>query len=166
MSDRLHRFQFLGQPLLGEGQGLDLLRHPLDNYLDWMCYDLPAESRYNRTLQLFRQAFIKATEIYIGRATTNQNQWELLESLKQLVSQVDPDEPGVHALVWVFFIAAADSTDPEHRRYFTDRMNSVFARTRFRNIPATVESLPAIWSQQGTERWTEHVFRLIPTLIM
>lgn len=166
MSDHLPRFQFLGQPLLGEVQGLDALRLPLDHYLDWMYYDVPADSDYSRILQASRLAFMKASEIYIGRATTNQNQWELVESLRRIVSQVDPDGPGAHALVWVCFIAAADSTDPEHRQYFTDRMRSVFAKTRFRNITTSLESLPAIWAQQGTKRWTEHVFRSLPTLIM
>ena len=160
------RFQFLGQPLLGEHQGIHALRLPLDRYLDWTFYDQPLESKHNHVLHLSRLAFIKASQIYLGRATTNQNQWQLLESIKQLVAQVDPNEVGSHALVWVCFIAAADSTDAEHRRFFTDRMNCVFAKTKFRNILAAVELLPAIWAQQGSGRWTEELIRLSPSLIM
>jgi hypothetical protein len=35
----------------------------------------------------------------------------LLESMKELVSQIEPNQMGSHALVWVCFIAAADSTE-------------------------------------------------------
>lgn len=162
------RFQFLGQPLLGESTGINALRLPPDHYLDWTHYDIPAESEHNRTLHLSRQAFIKASQVYICRATTNADQWNLLESLKHLVSEIGPDVQGSHALVWVCFIGAADSTDPEHRRFFTDRMTKVFAKTRFRNISAALDSLQTIWSQHGLGRgrWTENVTRLAPTLVM
>lgn len=146
------------------------LRLPPDHYLDWTHYDLPPDSEHHRILQVSRQAFTTASQIYMGRATSsgNQNQWELLEGLKQLVSQIDPDVQGSHALVWVCFIGAADSTDPEHRRFFTERMNGVFGKTRFRNITAGLGSLPAIWnqSQQGSGRWTQNLTRLAPTLVM
>lgn len=157
------RFKLLGRPMLGETQGIHALQLPIERYLDWTVYDLPPESKHHRVLALSRLAFMKASQIYLGRAMVNQDQWGLLESLKQVVSQIDPDEPGSHALVWVCFIAAADSTDPEHREFFTDRMNKVYAKTQFRNISAAIESLPGIWSAQGSGRWTKE---LIPTLVM
>ncbi|KAE8138928.1 hypothetical protein BDV38DRAFT_270144 [Aspergillus pseudotamarii] len=95
-----HMFQFLGQPLLDETQGVDALGFQLDHYLDWTDYELPPDSRHNRVLSVVRQAFIEASQIYILRATTNHDLWNRLESLKQLVSRVDPDEQGAHALVW------------------------------------------------------------------
>ncbi|KAE8371989.1 hypothetical protein BDV26DRAFT_111831 [Aspergillus bertholletiae] len=161
-----HMFQFLGQPLLNESQGMDALGFHPSRYLDWTDYELPPESRHNRILSVVRQAFIEASQIYILRATTNHNLWDRLESLKQLVSRVDPDEQGAHALVWVCFIAAADSTDPAHRHYFTERMNQVFARTKFQNIVAAVGTLPDIWARQGSERWTSNLIQLTPTLVM
>jgi hypothetical protein len=166
MPDCGFRFEFLGQPLRGEHEGVDALRLPLDHYLDWTYYDLPPDSEHNKILHLSRMAFIKASQIYLGRVTSDQDQWELLERLKQLVSQIGPDQMGAHALVWVCFIAAADSTDPEHRRFFVDRMNRIFAKTKFQNISAGVQALPAIWSQQGSARWTQSLTQLAPALIM
>lgn len=109
---------------------------------------------------------MKASQIYINRATLNEGQPLLLEDLRHIVSQVHPDEPGSHALVWVCFIAAADSTDPEQRQYFMDRMNRIFAKTRFENIRTAVRSLPGIWRQQDSGRWTKDLIRLAPTLVM
>ncbi|KAJ5308386.1 hypothetical protein N7476_009042 [Penicillium atrosanguineum] len=166
LSQQTHMFEFLGQPLLGEHQGVNVLSFPLENYLDWTYYDLPSDSEHHQVLHLSRMAFIKASQIYLGRVTSTQDQWQLLESLKQLVSQIEPDQMGSHALVWVCFIAAADSTDPEHRMFFVDRMNRIFAKTKFQNISAGVQALPAIWSQQGSSRWTKSLSRLAPTLIM
>lgn len=160
------RFEFLGQPLLGEAHGVQALRLPLDHYLDWTYYDLPSDSEYHNLLHLSRMAFIKASQIYLGRVTSTRDQWDLLEELKQLVSQIDPDQMGSHALVWVCFIASADSRDPEHRRFFVDRMNRVFKKTKFHNISAGMQCLPAIWSQQNLGRWTQNISKLAPTLIM
>lgn len=161
------RFEFLGLPFLGERHGVDLLRLPLEPLLDWIIlYDLPQNSEHSRLLQVSKMAFIKASEIYLGRVASDQDQWERLESLKQLVAQIEPDQMGSHALVWVCFIAAADSTDPEHRQFFVDRMNQVFSRTRFQNIASGMQSLPAIWSQRGSTRWTQTLTQLAPSLVM
>ncbi|KAJ5967562.1 hypothetical protein N7501_003810 [Penicillium viridicatum] len=166
LSQQTRMFEFLGQPLLGEHQGVNVLSFPLEHYLDWTYYDLPPDSEHSHMLRLSRMAFIKASEIYLGRVASNHDQWQLLESLKQLVSQIEPNQMGSHALVWVCFIAAADSTDPEHRTFFVNRMNQIFAKVKFQNISAGVQALPAIWSQQGSSRWTENLSRLAPTLIM
>lgn len=145
---------------------MNVLSFPPEDYLDWTYYDLPADSEHNYVLHLSRMAFIKASQIYVGRVAGNQDQWELVEGLKQIVSQIEPDRMGSHALVWVCFIGAADSTDPEHRNFFVDRMNRIFAKIKFQNISAGVRALPAIWSQQSTTRWTQNLSQLAPTLIM
>ncbi|KAL4756755.1 Zn(II)2Cys6 transcription factor [Aspergillus foveolatus] len=166
LTQQTHMFEFLGQPFLGENQGLDMLRRPLNVFLDWTYYDLPPESTYTQSLGFIRESFIKASQIYIGRATNNEDQWMHLEALKQLVSCIHPDEQGSHALVWVCFIGAADSTTPDHRQFFTSRMEGVFRKTGFQNVAAAIQSLPAIWSQKELGRWTSSLIRTLPALIM
>ncbi|CBF82186.1 hypothetical protein AN5279.2 [Aspergillus nidulans FGSC A4] len=166
LTQQTHMFQFLGQPFLGENQGLDMFRRPLNLFLDWTYYDLPPESTYTQSLGFIRESFIKASQIYIGRATNDEDQWMHLEALKQLVSCIHPDEQGSHALVWVCFIGAADSTTLDHRQFFTSRMESVFRKTGFQNVAAAIRSLPAIWSQKDSGRWTSSLIRTIPALIM
>lgn len=161
---KLARFEFLGQPLLGEAQGINALRLPLENYLDWIHYDVPTDPGDETLLLNLRMAFIKASHIYLGRVSSDETQWELLESLKQLVSQIDPQQVGSHALVWVCFIGAADSTDPAHQSFFTDRLQQIFSKTKFNNILSAINSLPAIWRQKGS--WTRNLILTAPTLIM
>lgn len=160
------RFELLGQPLLGTLGTSVSLRKPIDHYLDWTYYDIPSQSEHSDLLRLSRLAFTKAYQIYTGRATTNGDQWGLLEDLKHVVAQIDPDQMGSHALVWVCFIGAADSTDSAHRKFFVDRMSNIYAKTKFQNIAAGMQSLPEIWSQQGSGKWTESLIRLAPTLVI
>lgn len=122
------------------------------------------ESEDSDLILRLRLAFIKASHIYLGRTTSDEDQWQLVENLKQLVSQIDPERVGAHALVWVCFIGAADSTDPEHRIFFTGRLKQVFAKTRFNNIISAINSLPGIWRQKGS--WTRNLTLTAPTLIM
>ncbi|CAG7920640.1 unnamed protein product [Penicillium olsonii] len=165
LQQQTHMFQLLGQPLLGTSGGSSL-SFPVDHYLDWTHYDVPSHSEYFDFLRLSRLAFNKAFEIYTGRKNTNEDQWELLESLKNLVHRIDPNQTGSHALVWVCFIGAADSVDPTHRRFFVDRMSQIYAKTKFENIAAGMRSLPAIWSEQSSGKWTDDLVRLAPTLVI
>ncbi|CAI7677490.1 unnamed protein product [Penicillium manginii] len=164
LTQQTHMFEFLGQPLLGETQGINALRLPLENYLDWICYDLPSDSEDSNLLFRLRMAFIKASHIYLGRTSSDEDQWQLIENLKELVSQIDPERVGAHALVWVCFIGAADSTDPEHRKFFINRLKQVFTKTRFNNILSAINALPGIWRQKGS--WTRNLTLTAPTLIM
>lgn len=152
--------------MTGENKGVHALGSPLEHYLDFLDYDLPSESPHNHTIRVSRAAFINASQIYLGRAASANDQWNEIESLKQLVQQIEPDQEGSHVLVWVCFIGAADSTDPEHRKFFVERMERIFLKTRFTNIMAGVKYLPAIWSQQGSTRWTQTLAEVAPSLIM
>jgi hypothetical protein len=165
------RFQLLGQPLLSEPQGIHILQSPPDQTLDWLSYDLPAHSTHHTLLARTRQAFTLASHIYLNRVTTSTSSYEgqsaLTARLRQLITQIDPDGPGAHALVWACFIGAADTADESHRRFFVDRMERVYAKTRFRNVRAAVQALPGIWTRGETgRRWTEEMGWAADVLVM
>jgi hypothetical protein len=71
------------------------------------------------------------------------------------LAQIPPEAPGAHALVWPCFVGGAEATDPAERAFFVNYMNSVYARTKFRNIPAAVRSLQSLWDSKGKRRWTQ-----------
>lgn len=166
MASNNHRFEFLGQPLTGEQRGIDALRSPHERGLDFLSCDLPMGSPHSHTLNISRTAFVKASQIYLGRTSSIDDQWIEVEGLKQLVEQIKPEQEGSHVLVWVCFIGAADSTDSGHRGFFVDRLDRVFSQTGFKNIVAGLQYLPAIWSLQGLTRWTRTLAQLAPSLVM
>jgi hypothetical protein len=111
-----------------------------------------------RELEIYKTAIRYACDIYVSRATLNPSHSDTtaqLNKLKTTCELVHPNTPGHHTLVWVYFIAAAESSTLEHRQFFTMRLQEVHSRTRFNNIPAALKILQEIWKVQSEQRWTE-----------
>ncbi|KAJ0109943.1 hypothetical protein J7T55_014745 [Diaporthe amygdali] len=161
------RFTMLGQPFLGEDDGVKFIQRTFDGCTDWLpCEELPLHSEDRRNVVLIRQCFAEACNIYLGRATTNHKQEVVIERLTQLLLQIDSDARGAHALVWVYFIAGAEANDPQQREFFVTRMNETYQQTRFRNIPAAVQSLQRIWMRRSSQKWTSCLPELTRVLVM
>lgn len=133
----------------------------------WLSYDhLPTDCEDRRVANSLRECFAAACRIYLRRATTDDNLESSVEHLISLISKIDPDSHGAHALPWVCFIGGAESVKPDHRALFVNRMHEIYARTKFRNLPAAVESLEEIWARKDPNRWTLCLPILSKTLVM
>ncbi|RSM13564.1 hypothetical protein CDV31_005734 [Fusarium ambrosium] len=167
---QIKMFQLFGFPLSDERKGLKILTGPADDYLDFMSYpDLGPDSEHYTNMELMRSAIHDACSIYRRRAESSLSQDEsihLVEQMRQKVLGLDCSTKGAHALVWTYFIAAAESTLPEHREFFSGRLKSLYQVTGFGSIPVALQALKTIWSMQGTRRWTEIVSTDTPILIM
>ncbi|KAJ4319312.1 hypothetical protein N0V84_006396 [Fusarium piperis] len=167
---QIKMFQLFGFPLSDERKGLNILTGPADDYLDFMSYpDLGPESEHYTNMELIRSAIHDACGIYRRRAESSLSQDEsihLIEQMRQKVLGLDCSTKGAHALVWTYFIAAAESTLPEHREFFSGRLKSLYQVTGFGSIPVALQALRTIWAIQGTRRWTEIVSTDTPILIM
>ncbi|KAG8170296.1 hypothetical protein KVR01_001041 [Diaporthe batatas] len=162
-----HMFTMLGQPFLEEEGGVRFIQQTFNGCTDWLsCEELPPDCQDRRNVILIRQCFAEACNIYLGRATTDHEQDLAIKRLMQLLSQVDSDAPTAHALVWVCFIAGAETNDPQQRDFFVTRMNETYQRTRFRNIPAAVQSLQRIWKRKAGQKWTSCLPELTQVLVM
>ena len=116
-----------------------------------------------------RGAIRDACGIYRRRAESSLDQEEsihIIEQLQNKVRRLRSDSKGAHALVWTYFIAAAESILPEHREFFSGRLAELHEYTGFGCIPAALEALGTIWDMQGVRRWTEIVANDIPILVM
>lgn len=157
----------LGQPLVEEKDGVRFIQQTFDGCTDWLpCEELPPDCQDRRNVVLTRQCFAEACSIYLGRATTDHEQDLAIKRLIQLLSQIDSDAPTAHALVWVCFIAGAETNDQQQRDFFVARMNETYQRTRFRNIPAAVQSLQRIWMRKSGRKWTSCLPELTHVLVM
>lgn len=167
---QIKMFQLFGFPLSDERKGLNILASPAEDYLDFMSYpDLDPDSEHYTNMELIRSAINDACKIYRRRAESSLSQDEsihLIEQMRQKVLGLDCSTKGAHALVWTYFIAAAESTLPEHREFFSGRLKSLYQVTGFGSIPVALQALKTIWSMQGTRRWTEIVSTDTPILIM
>ncbi|KPM41884.1 hypothetical protein AK830_g4662 [Neonectria ditissima] len=162
-------FQLFGLPLANEMKGLEILKGSPDNYLEFMSYpDLTPASEHYTNVKLIRAATLAAGAIYRRRVESSITQYEsihLVEQLRQKVLGLD-NVKGTHALVWTYFIGAAESVLPDHREFFAGRLNALYEYTRFGSIPAALEALKTVWAEQAVRRWTDIVIRDTPILVM
>jgi signal transduction protein with GAF and PtsI domain len=120
---------------------------------------------------LYSEAFNRARNIYLQRASsllneeTEQRMGILTDDLKDLLFQLDPTAQGAHALVWPYFVVAAESREIDFRHYFRDKLQYIWETTGYRNVHVAIMALPEIWRKQTTERWTSVLTR-IKTVIM
>lgn len=135
---------------------------------------LPKDCEDRCTADLIRQGFTLACNIYIRCAASADTvsrfhetiQAQSIHQLIGIVSQVPPSARGAHALVWVCFVAGAASSDQAQRDFFVDRLEQVYERTQFRNIPAAIESLKNIWARGHGTRFTMCIPKLSNVLVM
>lgn len=117
---------------------------------------------------VMKDAIRQACELYRNRAqhtTSRELSIESVERLRQTVCDLEPGVDGCHALVWAYFVAAAESILPEHRDFFSNRLRGLFEYTRFGTIPLALETLEYIWATQSSS-WTDIVTHQRPLLIM
>lgn len=123
----------------------------------------------SKELEVYKAAIRTVCDIYVTRAALNPSHTETtaqLDQLKAICERVHSNTPGHHTLVWVYFIAAAESSTLEHRQFFTTRLQEVYTRTRFNNIPTALKTLHEIWKMQNERRWTELLPDVMPVFII
>lgn len=134
-----------------------------------MDYAISPLSEHYATVNIMRSAIEDAQEIYQRRALsalTPEESCALLQRLQQKTMLISDDVDGAHTLVWVYFIAAAESRLPEHRHYFTHQLQMLYQRTGFRSISTGLQSLSRLWEASKEGRWTEILARDSPVLVM
>ncbi|UKZ80064.1 hypothetical protein TrVFT333_007829 [Trichoderma virens FT-333] len=169
--EQTRMFELFGFPLSSESKGLQTLSKRPDYYLDFMSSypSLSQDPEQYANVATMKEAIRQACDLYRNRALhliSREESIQSVERLRETVLDLDPSVDGCHALVWTYFVAAAESILPEHRAFFSHRLQSLYSCTEFGTIPIAVQSLEHIWANQGSQRWTEVVTRQRPILIM
>ncbi|KAM0512519.1 hypothetical protein ACHAPE_008842 [Trichoderma viride] len=169
--EQTRMFELFGFPLSSETKGLQMLSKRPDYYLDFMSSSpsLNQDPEQYANVSVMKEAIRQACALYRNRALhliTDEESIQSVERLRETVLDLDPSVDGSHALVWTYFVAAAESILPEHREFFSHRLQSLYSCTQFGTIPIAVQTLEHIWANQGSQRWTQVVTRHRPILIM
>ncbi|UKZ79440.1 hypothetical protein TrVFT333_007195 [Trichoderma virens FT-333] len=81
---------------------------------------------------------------------------DVLNKLKDTTRHIPPYAPGENSLAWVYFIAAAESSLPIERIYFTRRLMGILERGSFSNPTPAFVMLHNIWNCHDVGRsWTK-----------
>ncbi|KAK1249552.1 hypothetical protein MKX07_003068 [Trichoderma sp. CBMAI-0711] len=171
IKEQTRMFELFGFPLSSETKGIQTLSKQPDYYLDFMSSypSLSQDPQQYANVAVMKEAIKQACDLYRNRAMhliSREESIQSVERLKETVYDLDPSVDGCHALVWTYFVAAAESILPEHRAFFSTRLQSLYSCTEFGTIPIAVQSLQHIWANQDSQRWTEVVTRQRPILIM
>ena len=149
-----------------------------EHLMSFLSYpNLAKDSDDRRIADLVQQCFVFACDIYTRCATTTEANSSLnvvhnsirehsIEQLIDKISKISHNARGAHALVWVCFVAGASSTSQTQKAFLVERMNQVYERTKFRNIPKAICSLEKIWSREDENRWTQSLPELSNVLVM
>ena len=117
----------------------------------------------------FRSAITIARDIYLEEAGLVPQLAVLqakLYRLRLLTEHITQHTPGMHTLVWVYFIAAASSRDVADRQYFTGKLREVHANSRMKNILVALVVLEDIWSKYPDGGWVRNVGSIRSVLVM
>lgn len=131
--------------------------------------ELPLDSQHYFNIETIRSAIYAACGIYRRRAESSLSDDEsihLVEQLRQKVLDLNCGTICAHALVWTYFIAAAETILPGHREFFSKSLADLYSVTNFGSIPEVVRELQTIWGMQSTKRWTEIISSETPVLMM
>lgn len=121
------------------------------------------------TIAMMKDATRQACEIYRNRIQNTVSYDESIasvETVRQILTNIEPDAQGRHALVWACFVAAAESVLPGHREFFYSRLKDLYQCTRFGSIPIALKTLEHIWETDSSQHWIDVVTGQRPVLIM
>lgn len=168
--DCLDRFQLFTPPLLDLSQGRKTFEKDLNFYFDFILSRTYSDDpSIAQSTTIFRESIRRARNIYMRQAQSSYQPGQLYEDIEQLrllVLPIHPDSPGMHTLPWVYFIAAASSTNQDHKDFFASRLKQVYEKTRMNNIIVALERLELIWLLQPNGAWARNPSLVNPVLII
>ncbi|XXG97046.1 mRNA 3' end processing factor [Hypoxylon texense] len=118
------------------------------------------EGKFAIHVPIYEQIFSHAVEIYATRMASTD--WsvhldhymeECIRKLRALCKQLDLAAPGAHVVVWPIFVAAAESSSDDDRRYFTGILTRLWEKVGYANICRGLEVLPELWAQRNKISW-------------
>ena len=124
--------------------------------------------QHAETARRVETAICLASDIYCHRVLNDaplEMTAEIVDSLKKVVEKMPSGSPAEHSLVWVYFVAAAESFTPEHRAFFVGRLTKLYQRMAFGNILGCLEMLELIWKSPEV-RWSKLITEIPQVLVM
>jgi hypothetical protein len=165
-TDMLCRFELFTPPMLGQEPVPCASNGEPDPYIDFLTCGQTGSPELLSWVSIYKAAIEIARKLYsmhfqlVADLTTMES---MVQTIKTMTEPLQQDTPGMHALVWVYFIAAASTQIPENQTYFAAKLRQVLKNTRMHNIIVAVERLEEMW-QQEHDGWTARFPMMRPVL--
>ena len=156
-------------PLLGATEPIQPWSASEDLYFEFFDLSPSMERSHHRNVAIIKEAFkivhtltMQQNNALLPDAVVNAT----LDLLRTLVLPITKTTPGAHTLVWVYFIAAAESRAHNDRMFFSQRLGELYDIGRFGNIPVALATLERIWTLDLRQRWTREADIIVPVLVI
>ena len=157
-------------PLLGATEPIEPWSASEDLYFEFFNLSPSMERSHHHSIAIIKEAFkvvhtltMQQNNALLPDAVVNTT----LEMLRTLVLPITKATPGAHTLVWVYFIAAAESRTLGDRMFFSQRLGELYDIGRFGNIPVALATLNRIWAlDHSQQRWTREPDIVVPVLVI
>ncbi|KAL3418613.1 hypothetical protein PVAG01_10329 [Phlyctema vagabunda] len=148
--------EYFMQPYLGDGNLQLNISTRFPNHANFIAQDSIHYPEYAQKGKMLEGAFEQACDLYLQRALgilPAEETMARVQKLKETVEHIPQRSVGEHALVWVYFISAAESSTEEHRTFFRGRLLDIYSRSGFSNVLCSLKILDGIWKSTD-KRWT------------
>jgi hypothetical protein len=165
------RLCLFGETLMDEMNGTEYLRARGRSCLDFLEWGLRFHPELQHLIDQLFELLALACDIYANRAKFNPPSCQTVcqvERFKCVLEEVEPytDIVGRHVLTWAYFVVAAESSTPDHREFFLDKLTSLHRTTGCWNVMKAVDQIQEIWAAESSVRWTSLLGRPGQALIM
>ncbi|KAF5687529.1 trehalase [Fusarium denticulatum] len=153
------RVCLFGESLFNETNGVHFIQAQQQACLEFITWCDRFHPELKDLLSQLASLTTWACDIYVQRAIFNPPPSEtvpMIERFKQSLGQVDAyvDIVGRHLLAWPYFIVAAESSTPDHREFFLDKLVKLHNTTGCWNLLRAIDQVKEIWASQSSIRWT------------
>ncbi|RMY81601.1 hypothetical protein D0861_08242 [Hortaea werneckii] len=165
--DMALRFQLFVRPFLDPGPGVVMLKGNIKQHLDFITCFSDCGPWYSAQVSCLEKTVQLAKDIYLDDYNGEHYPTAChmrLERLRDMTSSITLTTPGMHALVWPYFVAAASSSSQAHREYFVFKLREIHQKTPMNNILIAIERLEEIWGRFPSGGWTRCLGRFRPIL--
>jgi hypothetical protein len=156
-------------PLLGATEPIEPWASSEDLYFEFFGLSPSMERAHRQSIAIIKEAFklthtltMQQNNALLPDAVVNTT----LNMLGTLIAPITKTAPGAHTLVWVYFIAAAESRTHDDRIFFSQRLRELYDIGRFGNIPVALATLERIWNLDLRQRWTRENDIIVPVLVI
>lgn len=128
----------------------------LDPYIDFLTCGQTGAPELSAWVSIYKAAIGTARKVYMMHFHSAPNlvvMESMVDLLRTLTEPLQHDTPGMHALVWVYFIAAASTQNPSNQSYFVEKLRQIYNKTQMHNIIVAVERLEEMWTKRQNG-WT------------
>ncbi|KAH7011062.1 fungal-specific transcription factor domain-containing protein [Ilyonectria destructans] len=153
---QIHKMRVYAAPLLSMDQGVQAMLYQAEASFNCQHYYERLYPDHLPTFETITQIKQQAFNIYLDRILSGGMSTEslgLIHHFIGLLRSIPEGSLGEHSLVWPVFIAAFESSIPEHQSVFEEFLERQHRRNGFANVIRALELLRKVWLRNSSSDW-------------